>query len=219
MCLSHAPDTMLVSLLREKIPGTNRRLHPCILMLFPCARTLKQYVHAYKQLDRKYRATPTFHELQPEDSPRLIPSTLDFMSCFENYARYVEEAKTNDAPTFIIVATVIRVFTEMSNHNLKANGDELFTYSCIGTMLTPNYWESASKPDPNEVSSTMQRCSVCAFTPSLKVCARCGVSRYCSRECQRKAWSSHKTLCVPTSEFNTKTTKFGTEHENKNVST
>jgi hypothetical protein len=41
-------------------------------------------------------------------------------------------------------------------------------------------------------------CSCCgklAKKRDLPKCARCKVSRYCSKACQQKAWPEHKTLC------------------------
>jgi hypothetical protein len=42
-------------------------------------------------------------------------------------------------------------------------------------------------------------CSSCsAVGPSVTaLCARCQVSRYCDRTCQKSHWKSHKTTCVP----------------------
>ncbi|KAJ7637954.1 hypothetical protein DFH06DRAFT_904745, partial [Mycena polygramma] len=31
--------------------------------------------------------------------------------------------------------------------------------------------------------------------PELRKCGRCGVARYCSTDCQRANWSSHRELC------------------------
>jgi len=32
---------------------------------------------------------------------------------------------------------------------------------------------------------------------ALKVCSRCKLTSYCSKECQRKHWKEHKTNCPP----------------------
>ncbi|KAF9070095.1 ankyrin repeat-containing domain protein [Rhodocollybia butyracea] len=37
----------------------------------------------------------------------------------------------------------------------------------------------------------------------LKVCGRCCIERYCSTDCQKQAWKTHKKICKP---FNTSTT-------------
>lgn len=44
-------------------------------------------------------------------------------------------------------------------------------------------------------------CNACGFTPSLDYsfqrCARCKEAYYCSRECQKEDWKSHKKICTP----------------------
>ncbi|KAG6811466.1 hypothetical protein H0H93_014407 [Arthromyces matolae] len=53
-----------------------------------------------------------------------------------------------------------------------------------------------------------KRCGCCGDTEkSLKNCGRCQVERYCSVECQRKAWPTHKRTCQPFSSSNTVTLK------------
>src|SRR5687768_18397886 len=40
-------------------------------------------------------------------------------------------------------------------------------------------------------------CLVCGIeTPKMKSCSRCRVAKYCSIECQRSDWSTHKRLCT-----------------------
>ncbi|KAF7789758.1 hypothetical protein EIP86_000704 [Pleurotus ostreatoroseus] len=40
-----------------------------------------------------------------------------------------------------------------------------------------------------------QRCYVLEIEKPLMVCSQCKVVRYCSRECQKKDWKSHKLQC------------------------
>ncbi|KAK7677857.1 hypothetical protein QCA50_019169 [Cerrena zonata] len=41
-----------------------------------------------------------------------------------------------------------------------------------------------------------KKCELCQKTDgSLKLCARCHLVRYCSRECQRSDWAKHKITC------------------------
>ena len=40
-------------------------------------------------------------------------------------------------------------------------------------------------------------CNACGSPANLKVCARCRVARYCSAECQKRAWKTgHKEQCM-----------------------
>jgi hypothetical protein len=41
-----------------------------------------------------------------------------------------------------------------------------------------------------------KKCSVCGFQSDLKKCAGCQNVYYCSRECQKKDWISHKKDCA-----------------------
>lgn len=54
---------------------------------------------------------------------------------------------------------------------------------------------------PNEVLA-LNYCHVCATTKSkvgsgLQKCSRCKTAFYCSTECQRKDWGTHKNVCKP----------------------
>lgn len=40
-------------------------------------------------------------------------------------------------------------------------------------------------------------CMICRAQENLKKCSGCKVIYYCSRECQKKDWSSHKIICGP----------------------
>lgn len=50
---------------------------------------------------------------------------------------------------------------------------------------------------------SVNQCSVClATTTSVKKCGGCHVTFYCSRECQKRDWSTHKSLCRQVSSEN-----------------
>ena len=42
----------------------------------------------------------------------------------------------------------------------------------------------------------MDKCVACGI-PTTKVCGRCSLASYCSKECQRECWKEHKKVCVP----------------------
>ncbi len=47
--------------------------------------------------------------------------------------------------------------------------------------------------------------TVTKTTQKLSACARCHLDRYCSRQCQKKHWSTHKVRCVPSAKVITGT--------------
>nr|GAT56403.1 predicted protein [Mycena chlorophos] len=60
---------------------------------------------------------------------------------------------------------------------------------------------------PREVKRCDQCKSLWTDGALLKICSRCRVARYCSAECQKKAWPKHKTSCKPFSKETTVTLK------------
>ncbi|KAK4209280.1 cytochrome P450 [Rhypophila decipiens] len=51
---------------------------------------------------------------------------------------------------------------------------------------------------PTQNKNTMSSCTACGKSPpevSLKKCAKCNVTPYCSRDCQKDDWKAHKKLC------------------------
>lgn len=55
---------------------------------------------------------------------------------------------------------------------------------------------------PSEIICSWCQASEVPDQPKFKRCARCKVSTYCSKDCQRRAWSWHKQVCaqpLPTS--------------------
>jgi splicing suppressor protein 51 len=45
-------------------------------------------------------------------------------------------------------------------------------------------------------SSETSKCILCGKTENLKKCAKCITSTYCSRDCQKSDWKSHKKICA-----------------------
>ena len=47
-------------------------------------------------------------------------------------------------------------------------------------------------------SPDQKKCSLCGtYSENLKKCSRCRSAQYCNTECQKKHWSTHKTVCRP----------------------
>ena len=65
----------------------------------------------------------------------------------------------------------------------------------IGALLG-GYFPDQDSSSADEISDVSRQCLLCKSTPDkLKKCGKCGLARYCSRECQRKDWNRHKTQC------------------------
>lgn len=63
-----------------------------------------------------------------------------------------------------------------------------------------HYWEELNSL-PSCMITTMaimnrNRCRTCNSVTNVKKCSGCQLSCYCSKECQRKDWQDHKSLCV-----------------------
>jgi hypothetical protein len=57
-----------------------------------------------------------------------------------------------------------------------------------------------TKPTPSPDAFIATQCDMCN-NPTTSVCARCHSSRYCSKVCQKDAWSVHKLLCQSFEDF------------------
>jgi len=52
--------------------------------------------------------------------------------------------------------------------------------------------------DSDDVRNKCSYCAADCGKASLRKCSSCKLSRYCSRECQKKAWKTHKASCNTT---------------------
>jgi hypothetical protein len=61
------------------------------------------------------------------------------------------------------------------------------------------YDQFIAAPETKRNRAEKFTCSYCKKSSPVKLslCARCKKVSYCSKECQRKAWKSHKIECVP----------------------
>ena len=51
------------------------------------------------------------------------------------------------------------------------------------------------KPASSDDAGACAHCE--RHEPTLSSCSRCGLVKYCGRDCQRAHWKEHKPLCIP----------------------
>ena len=51
------------------------------------------------------------------------------------------------------------------------------------------------KPASSDDAGACAHCE--RHEPTLSSCSRCGLVKYCGRDCQRAHWKDHKPLCIP----------------------
>ncbi|KAJ7641486.1 hypothetical protein FB45DRAFT_900330 [Roridomyces roridus] len=81
-------------------------------------------------------------------------------------------------------------------------------YLCCGPQVTALVTKWIRKRSGEQAPREEKRCDECGLaTDSLKNCARCKILRYCSVECQKRQWPTHKKTCQSFSLANTVTLK------------
>ncbi|KAG0345816.1 hypothetical protein BG004_003023 [Podila humilis] len=60
------------------------------------------------------------------------------------------------------------------------------------------------------------KCANCSKTGSLKRCAKCRTTQYCSRECQKLHWKAHKKVCADNGNVQAKEATSATKSFNNN---
>ncbi|KAG5729442.1 Ankyrin-2 [Termitomyces sp. T112] len=77
------------------------------------------------------------------------------------------------------------------------------SFLMFGPQVTAVVQKWIRKRSGEEAPRNEKRCDSCGTTEKpLKNCAKCHVDRYCSVECQKKEWGTHKKTCQPFSEDN-----------------
>ncbi|KAF8639288.1 hypothetical protein AX17_001599 [Amanita inopinata Kibby_2008] len=77
-------------------------------------------------------------------------------------------------------------------------------YLMCGPQVTAVIRKWIGKGKGEEAPRAEKKCDGCgAGNARLKNCAKCQVARYCSKECQKQHWPTHKKTCIPFSPSNT----------------
>ncbi|KAJ6632557.1 hypothetical protein B0H10DRAFT_2427203 [Mycena sp. CBHHK59/15] len=77
-------------------------------------------------------------------------------------------------------------------------------FLACGPQVTAAVTKWIRKRTGEEAPREEKSCNACGKpSPSLKNCSKCRVARYCSVECQKKEWPTHKKACQPFSPSNT----------------
>ncbi|KDQ50802.1 hypothetical protein JAAARDRAFT_211502 [Jaapia argillacea MUCL 33604] len=84
-------------------------------------------------------------------------------------------------------------------------------YLGAGPQVTSTVRKWMRKRAGEEAPMDEKKCDNCRASAGenvkLRMCGSCHTTRYCSVECQKKHWPSHKPICRPFSESNTVTLK------------
>ncbi|KAG7670117.1 hypothetical protein Ndes2526B_g06512 [Nannochloris sp. 'desiccata'] len=85
----------------------------------------------------------------------------------------------------------VKVSADLPKNGSEALGRNWSQYN-PGTMMTNIGVKSTG--DGSLVLSPI-KCNLCGMQGKLLKCSACGMTRYCSKECQTKHWPDHKKLC------------------------
>tara|TARA_B110001452_G_scaffold267119_1_gene275853 strand:- start:434 stop:1057 length:624 start_codon:yes stop_codon:yes gene_type:complete len=67
----------------------------------------------------------------------------------------------------------------------------------IQTWVDESNFTSMPRKTEEVATYVSNRCGRCGASDHLKTCERCGLVRYCGRECQVADWRRHKNTCRP----------------------
>ena len=104
------------------------------------------------------------------------------------------------------VSTLIKPVSARYKLLVKHKISQYFTRAVIYPLYSNNNTTGLEMPNPCDVSSLsmsepgtdQRKCSFCGkHSEDLKKCSRCRLTQYCNRECQKKHWGTHKSVCFP----------------------
>ena len=117
-----------------------------------------------------------------------------------NSKHQFDESGLNDA----MAGTLFKVKRKIRRKIIKSNVNEL-NIGPVGEVLGLN--EKLSN-NPFVLPISRMTCEYCGYSATqvghkLRVCGRCHMAAYCSKNCQKKAWKTHKQMCESYERANT----------------
>jgi hypothetical protein len=140
----------------------------------------------------------------PPSAPKGVPKVKDLTIC----QTFVSAEKANQAVRRIATQKLQGMRGGRQFEIMNSDG----TISCGVTSPTEVWaveakWESgivrpSNLPNGNTAIQSGPSCSTCHKPQStlanpLRRCSRCLIPHYCSKECQKSDWKSHKHNCLP----------------------
>ncbi|KAH8819308.1 hypothetical protein F5884DRAFT_760222 [Xylogone sp. PMI_703] len=136
-------------------------------------------------------------EAKPKDAADGQPLLEDMIIC----GAFLSMDKANEAARQVL-ADITRGVEARKVEQIQKNGAlACVAVSPIKTWMVEVKYESGieyfSPPNDGVPSCSTCRRPQSALVNPLKNCARCKVTKYCSKECQKDGWKTHRHSCVP----------------------
>ena len=155
-----------------------------ILLLSALDHRLSERLQSDEKLD-KSRAKKEFHRffghVPPEEKVLIVLETAEIARLLRHILR--------------LNSTKIRPPSWHKENVIQDKSSEQPVSPWLSTFIRPLYRDQLTKGSSDFVpsSSACLKCNLAA--DNLKLCGRCKAASYCSIDCQRADWSSHKLSC------------------------
>jgi hypothetical protein len=169
--LRRASATARAHPLRED--GSHDHLWPHALPFLPCCRALQVS-----------SMTPREHKALVRQFEQLDPAAAMYVS--ERIERHMKASAHWSSDVVIFCLESVRL-SDPILFKIKTWIDE------ANAVCMPRKTAEAA-------TYVMKVCGRCGASDNLKTCDRCGLMRYCGRECQVADWKQHKKTCRPCAE-------------------
>lgn len=135
-------------------------------------------------------ANKKYREVVASDLAHARSISSKFFNRFENKLfalekRHFVSAEKHQPSDSLLDGQVYGVFVAM------ISSVERMLISLLEGFLAEKERRAAAQPPKKSI------CDVCGlFQPKLLVCSKCKSRKFCSQDCQKKDWKTHKTTCV-----------------------